>query len=97
MFAERLKQARLALGISQHEIARRIGLSGEAVSSRIARYEFGTTEPDFATASEIAKELDVPLVCLLADNDVLCRHHSCIGEHLSCRATEAGLRTEGQE
>ena len=34
-------------------------------------YERGTSEPEFATASKLAKELGVPLAYLLADNDVL--------------------------
>lgn len=71
MFTKRLKEARLALGISQRELGRRIGLSEEVVSSRVTRYELGTSEPDFATASKLAKELGVPLAYLLADNDVL--------------------------
>lgn len=71
MFAKRLKEARLGLGISQRELGRRIGLSEEVVSSRVTRYELGTSEPDFATASKLAKELRVPLAYLLADSDVL--------------------------
>lgn len=71
MFTKRLKEARLALGISQRELGRRIGLSEEVVSSRVTRYELGTSEPDFATASKLAKELGVPLAYLLADNDAL--------------------------
>ncbi len=71
MFTKRLKESRLALGISQRELGRRIGLSEEFVSSRFTRYELGTSEPDFATASKLAKEPGVPLAYLLADNDVL--------------------------
>jgi transcriptional regulator with XRE-family HTH domain len=71
MFTKRLKEARLAMGISQRELGRRIGLSEEVVSSRVTRYELGTSEPDFATASKLAKELGVPLAYLLADNDAL--------------------------
>lgn len=71
MFTKRLKESRLALGISQRELGRRIGLSEDVVSSRVTRYERGTSEPDFATASKLAKELGVPLSYLLADNDVL--------------------------
>ena len=41
------------------------------MSSIITRYERGTSEPDFATASKMAKELGVPLAYLLADSDVL--------------------------
>ena len=71
MFTKRLKEARLALGISQRELGRRIGLSEDVVSSRVTRYERGTSEPDFVTASKLAKELGVPLAYLLADSDAL--------------------------
>lgn len=71
MFSRRLKEARLALGISQRELGRRIGLSEDVVSSRVTRYELGTSEPDFATAAKLAKELGVPLAYLLADSDAL--------------------------
>src|SRR5690606_9532010 len=43
MFAKRLKEGRLALGISQRELGRRIGLSEDVVSSRVTRYERGTS------------------------------------------------------
>jgi transcriptional regulator with XRE-family HTH domain len=71
IFTKRLKEARLALDISQRELGRRIGLSEDVVSSRVTRYELGTSEPDFVTASKLAKELGVPLAYLLADNDAL--------------------------
>lgn len=71
MFTKRLKQARLVLGISQRELGRRIGLSEDVVSSRVTRYERGTSEPDFETAGKLAKELGVPLAYLLADSDIL--------------------------
>lgn len=70
-FTQRLREAREAVGISQRELGRRIGLSEEVVSSRVARYELGTSEPDFATAGKLASELGVPLAYLLADNDTL--------------------------
>lgn len=59
------------MGISQRELGRRIGLSEEVVSSRVTRYELGTSEPDFATAGRLAKELGVPLAYLVADNDAM--------------------------
>lgn len=70
-FARRLRELRLSAGLSQRELGRRIGLSEEVVSSRVTRYEKGTSEPDFATASKLAKELGVPLAYLLADTDLL--------------------------
>lgn len=71
MFTKRLKEARLSLGISQRELGRRIGLSEDVVSSRVTRYELGTSEPDFDTAARLARELGVPLAYLLADSDAL--------------------------
>lgn len=71
IFAKRLKEARLAAGLSQRELGRRIGLSEDVVSSRVTRYERGTSEPDFATANKLAKELGVPLAYLLAENEAL--------------------------
>lgn len=71
VFAARLKEARLAAGLSQRELGRRIGLPEEVVSSRVTRYERGTSEPDFETAERLARELGVPLAYLVADNEVL--------------------------
>ena len=70
-FAKRLKEMRLAAGLSQRELGRRIGLSEDVVSSRVTRYERGTSEPDFGTASKLAKELGVPLAYLVADSEIL--------------------------
>lgn len=70
-FSARLRAARLAAGLSQRELGRRMGLSEDVVSSRVTRYERGTSEPDFQTASLMARELDVPLAYLVADSDVL--------------------------
>jgi transcriptional regulator with XRE-family HTH domain len=61
----------MAAGLSQRELGRRIGLSEDVVSSRVTRYERGTSEPDFATASKLANELGVPLAYLIADNESL--------------------------
>lgn len=35
------------------------------------RYERGSSEPDFATASKLANELGVPLAYLIADDELL--------------------------
>jgi transcriptional regulator with XRE-family HTH domain len=70
-FAARLRRIRVAAGISQRELGRRIGLPEEVVSSRVTRYERGTSEPDFETAEKLAQELGVPLAYLVADSDIL--------------------------
>lgn len=61
----------MAAGLSQRELGRRIGLPEEVVSSRVTRYERGTSEPDFDTAEKLARELGVPLSYLVADNELL--------------------------
>ncbi len=71
LFARRLRAERDRLGVSQRELGRRIGLSEDVVSSRIARYENATSEPDFETAQQLARELGVPLAYLLADTETL--------------------------
>lgn len=71
VFARRLRATRLAAGLSQRELGRRIGLLEEVVSSRVARYELGTSEPDFETVSRLAKALNVPMAYLLADNETI--------------------------
>lgn len=71
VFAKRLREARLSAGLSQRELGLRIGLSEDVVSSRINRYERGTSEPDFQTARRLADALNLPLSSLLADTDIL--------------------------
>ena len=71
LFTQRLRKMRLAAGLSQRELGRRIGLLEEVVSSRVTRYELGTSEPDFETAAKLAHELGVPLAYLLADDETL--------------------------
>ncbi len=71
LFTQRLRQMRVEAGLSQRELGRRIGLLEEVVSSRVTRYELGTSEPDFETAGKLARELGVPLAYLLADDETL--------------------------
>ena len=59
------------MGISQRELGRRIGLSEDVVSSRVARYESGASEPDFRTVRQLAQALGVPVAYLLADTELL--------------------------
>ena len=48
-FKERLKELRSACGISQKEIAEKLGITRSAY----ANYEQGTREPDFETLKKI--------------------------------------------
>lgn len=59
------------MGLSQRELGWWIGLSENVVSSRVTRYESGTSEPNFQTATRLAHEVGVPLADLFADSDEL--------------------------
>ena len=67
IFCLRLKQARLALGLSQEALGVVAGLDDFTASARMNRYETGIRTPDYLTASNIAKALDVPLPFLYAE------------------------------
>lgn len=58
---DRLRQARLARGLSQEDLARRLGL----VSMSISRYERGVSSPRLSRATAIAAELGVSLDWLI--------------------------------
>ena len=47
--AEKLRQIRLALGLSQTEMLRRLGLEEEMLYARISEYENGQREPSLLT------------------------------------------------
>ena len=67
IFCLRLKQARLALGLSQKALGVAAGLDDFTASARMNRYETGIRTPDHLTASNIARALNVPLPFLYAE------------------------------
>ena len=69
VFANRLRAARTALGVSQAELGARVGIPEDVASTRVNRYERGVHEPDLATAEALADELGIPLPALIARDD----------------------------
>lgn len=66
--AEKLRQIRLSLGLSQSEMLRWLGIEDEISYTKISHYELGLREPSLIT---IAKYADVAGVCtdvLIRDN-----------------------------
>ncbi|WP_167383300.1 helix-turn-helix domain-containing protein [Xenorhabdus ishibashii] len=62
MNKKRLSDSRKAQGLSQRELGEKLGFEDEDVAKvTISRYERGIVSPEYKTAHEMAKILDVPL------------------------------------
>lgn len=69
VWRKRLKEARVALGLSQKQLGIEAGLDEFVASTRINRYEVGVHAPDYAMARRLARVLGVPVAFLYCDND----------------------------
>lgn len=65
----RLRQARLAVGLSQKALGIEAGIDEFVASTRINRYELGVHRPDLLTVRKLADVLDVPVAFFFADED----------------------------
>ncbi len=70
-FCRRLKQARLAKGLSQKGLGIAAGIEEFSASARINRYELGVHKPDLLTLQLLAQGLEVPAAYFLAEDDRL--------------------------
>ncbi|HCB5608915.1 helix-turn-helix domain-containing protein [Klebsiella aerogenes] len=71
IFCKRLKEARLAAGLSQKKLGIAAGIDEFVASTRINRYEKGIHEVDINTAQNLAKALNVPLPYFYTIDDQL--------------------------
>ena len=65
--AEKLLQVRLALGLSQTEMVKRLGLEGMIVYNRISDYELGKREPPLPILLRYARVAGVSVEALIDD------------------------------
>lgn len=65
--AEKLLDIRKALGLSQNEMIRRLGLEDEITQSRISGYELGTREPSLPTLLKYARSAGISTDILIDD------------------------------
>lgn len=65
----RLKQARLAAGLSQKMLGIEAGIDAFVASTRINRYELGIHKPDLLTVRKLAEVLKVPVAFFYADTE----------------------------
>lgn len=71
IFCKRLKEARLAAGLSQKKLGIAAGIDEFVASTRINRYEKGIHEVDITTAQKLACVLNVPLAYFYTQDDQL--------------------------
>lgn len=69
VWARRLKEARLAAGLSQRQLGIDAGVDEFVSSARMNRYELGVHRPDYGIAVQLARVLDVPVAYLYCDDD----------------------------
>ncbi len=67
--AEKLREIRLALGLSQTEMLRRLGLEESMKYARISEYEQGIREPSLLTLLEYSRVAGIHLE-VLADDEL---------------------------
>lgn len=70
-FIKRLKEARLAAGLSQKKLGILAGIDEFSASARVNQYETGKHSPDAATTAALCKVLGVPVAYLYCDDDEL--------------------------
>ncbi|EAP9194285.1 helix-turn-helix transcriptional regulator [Salmonella enterica] len=71
IFCRRLKQARLASGLSQKRLGIAAGIDEFVASTRINRYEKGVHEPNTEIVQKLSDVLRVPLAYFYAEDDDL--------------------------
>ncbi|WP_312382537.1 helix-turn-helix domain-containing protein [Atlantibacter subterraneus] len=70
-FTRRLKQARLAKGLSQKQLGILAGIDEFVASTRINRYEKGVHQPNIEIVQQIANVLDIPVGYFYSEDDGL--------------------------
>ena len=65
--AEKLLQIRLALGLSQSEMIRRLGAEDTLTQNRISDYELGVHEPTLITLLQYARAANIALETIVDD------------------------------
>jgi len=94
-FCRRLRDARLAVGLSQKQLGIKGGLDEFVASARINRYEVGVHEPDVGMTRRLARVLGVPLAYFYADDDLLAELILAFTQ-LSRRRQQAVVRELGE-
>lgn len=79
--AEKLLQIRTALGLSQNEMLKQLGLEEEMTRGRISGYELGTREPSLPTLLRYAHSAGLCVDDLIDDDVDLPRRIPAVPKH----------------
>ncbi len=71
LFAKRLKEARIAAGLSQERLGVLAGIEEASASARMNQYERGKHQPDFLMVERISKVLNFPESYFYTKDDTL--------------------------
>lgn len=99
VFCRRLKEARLAVGLSQRKLGVAAGLDEFVASTRINRYELGIHKVDLAMAQKFAEILEVPLAYFYCESDDLAelvRRFEMLGDKAKEEVMESLARVESE-
>lgn len=69
--SKRLKEARIAAGLSQKQLGIAAGIDEFSASARMNQYETAKHIPDYLTLKNIGKVLGCPVAYFYAENDEL--------------------------
>ena len=69
--AKRLKEARMAFGISQRNLGAAAGMDPLSAGPRVTQYETAKHSPDFLTLAHIGSVLRYPVAFFYAEDDAL--------------------------
>lgn len=69
VFSARLKEARIAAGLSQERLGVMAGIEEASASARMNQYERGKHQPEYSMVERIARVLDVPEEFFYAKSD----------------------------
>lgn len=68
---KRLKEARIAAGLSQKRLGIAAGIDEFVASARVNQYETGKHTPDYSILGKLAKVLGYPIAYFYSNDDIL--------------------------
>lgn len=87
--AQKLLYIRTALGLSQNEMLRHLGLAEDLFRSSISKYELGTREPPLPVLLKYAQAAGVWIDVLVDDELDLPRKLPCRFKHAGVKRTQS--------